>query len=155
VSRRGFLGLVSAIFTSLALPVKAVARHGAHYAERFAKVLCAWAGDLEAETYNVKIFADADRNRIGVRSDGPWGLFVWELPLDDVRAFMKGRAAVKNARLHCRYENFTENYVKAMNALVEKNGERLIVRMVEGDRLEGRCEIDIRDIKCLLTCLHE
>lgn len=154
MNRRNFLGLVSAIGASLALPLKLIARHGAHYAERFVKIRM-WSDDLTPEIYSVKIFADLDRGRIGVRSDSHWGLFVWELPLTDVKTFMKNRESIRHTRLSCRYENFTDNVVRGMKATIENYDSKFLIRIFEGDHFEAQCEIDIRDVDFLLTQVHE
>jgi hypothetical protein len=153
MNRRSFLSITSAIFALVALPKKLFAS-SARYAERFTSVVCCWLDGLKPDTYMAKIFADRDRDRIGVYKNGEDNLYVWELPLSDVEEFFKSNSSMKKTTVGCHYENFAERFTNNSLAEIEKSGEKFVVHFAENGRRNGRCEIAIKDVDFLLTRVH-
>jgi hypothetical protein len=165
VNRRSFLGLIPLFSVAAAFPKKLLASVYPRYLECMTDVRCEWeTEELTSESHRVKLFADRDRNRIGVYSNSGNNIFVWELPLSDVEKFFKGKTTKTDRGAHtlwqmtadttmtCRYENFTEQYANSFKATIGLCDDKLRVNFFGHNPNENaHCEINKKDVDFLLT----
>lgn len=153
MNRRSFLSLIPLLSAAAAFPRKLLAAVCPRYLERMTEVHCEWATEeLTSESHRVKLFADRDRDRIGVYSNSGNSIFVWELPLSDIEKFFSGNHSTRETRMTCRYENFTEQFANNFKATIALRGDKVRVNFFGHNPNENaHCEINKKDVDSLLT----